>query len=173
MKMIAKHQALVDEVERRGMPALQNLRLAMQLLSLSAAIDADCAARLRPLRLSEGRFVMLFLLNGRTDGLSPFELADLAGVSRATVTGLLDGLERDDLLSRHPAPDDRRKINVRLSAKGQSTATEVFAMHTGWVTSLFDGLDEADRSTFARILNRIWQNTDTGRETVNQEGQNP
>jgi DNA-binding MarR family transcriptional regulator len=34
-------------------------------------------------------------------GLAPHELAKRAGVTRATVTGLLDGLERDGFLSRH------------------------------------------------------------------------
>ncbi len=163
MNLLTKHQTLLAEAARRNNPALDRLRLSMQLLSLTAAIDADCAARLQPMRLSEGKFVMLFLLDGKPDGLSPHELAEMAGVSRATVTGLLDGLQRDGYLSRTPDEIDRRKIGVRLSAMGQAAATELFVQHTAWISTLFDGLDQTDQASLARILQRVWQNTDAGR----------
>jgi hypothetical protein len=64
MMLEAKHGALLDEARRRGHANVAQLRLCFQLLSLSSAIDRDCASRLAPHGLSEGRFIVLFLLHG-------------------------------------------------------------------------------------------------------------
>ncbi|WP_457587218.1 MarR family winged helix-turn-helix transcriptional regulator [Ensifer canadensis] len=161
-----KHLALIDEAERRGDGATANLRLCFEVIALAAAIDRDCAARLAPHNLSEGKFVLLFLLHQLTDGLSPHELADRAGVTRATVTGLLDGLERDGFLGRQQSKDDRRKVLVRLSPKGEDAARELFDTHTRWIASLFAGFDESDRQTLNALIQRAWRNTDGGRKAV-------
>ncbi len=87
---------------------MDNMRLCFEVLALASAIDRACAARLAPYRLSEGKFVLLFLLRDLPEGLAPHELAERAGVTRATITGLLDGLERDGFLARHDDKEDRR-----------------------------------------------------------------
>ncbi|OOG72573.1 MarR family transcriptional regulator [Sinorhizobium sp. A49] len=161
-----KHLALIDEAERRGDGATANLRLCFEVIALAAAIDRDCAARLAPHNLSEAKFVLLFLLHQLPDGLSPHELADRAGVTRATVTGLLDGLERDGFLGRQQSKDDRRKVLVRLSPKGKEAARALFDTHTRWIASLFAGFDESDRQTLSALIQRAWRNTDGGRKAV-------
>lgn len=161
-----KHLALIDEAMRRGDPSTGNLRLCFEVLSLAAAIDRDCAARLSPHNLSEGKFVLLFLLHQLPNGLSPHELADRAGVTRATVTGLLDGLERDGFLARRQSKEDRRKVQVELSPKGKDAARALFETHTRWIASLFAGLDENDRETLSALLHRAWRNTDAGRKAA-------
>jgi DNA-binding MarR family transcriptional regulator len=100
--------------------------------------------------------------------MSPHELADGAGVTRATVTGLLDGLERDGFVSRRAGKEDRRKIIVKLSAKGRAEAAQLFKTHTDWIDSLFAGLGPADRARLRTLLGKIWQGTDAGR-TAGQE----
>lgn len=158
-----KHHAFLAELRRRGQPELAGLEQCFQLLSLAAAINQDCANRLAPLGLSEGRFVLLFLLHGAQAPLSPHQLAERAGVTRATVTGLLDGLERDALLERHTDPDDRRRVNVRLSAAGTALAADLFDRHTQWIGDLFADLSALERSVLSGLLGRIWARTDAGR----------
>ena len=49
----------------------------------------------------------------------PFkELAELLTCSRATVTGIVDTMERKGLVGRSPHPDDRRSLLVILTEKG-------------------------------------------------------
>src|SRR5437867_3569885 len=59
--------------------------------------------------LTQGRFGVLMALWGscrragdRIAPLSPAELAERTGVTRATITGLVDTLERDGLVTRTP-----------------------------------------------------------------------
>lgn len=163
-----KHRALLDVAAGRGLPSADGIGLCFQLLSLAAAIDRDCAARLAPRGLSEGKFVLLFLLHEQADGMAPHELAEGAGVTRATVTGLLDGLERDGFLSRQAGKDDRRKIRVKLTAKGRTAAARLFQEHTDWIGSLFAGLDDPDRARLRELLARIWRATDAGRAATGE-----
>lgn len=165
-----KHRALLDETERRGLPSADDIGLCFQLLSLANAIDRDCAARLAPRQLSEGKFVLLFLLHGQADGLSPHQLADRAGVTRATVTGLVDGLERDGYVLRQAGAGDRRKVMVALTAKGKSAAATLFKEHTSWIASLFGGLCAQDKAQLSALLTRAWQGTDAGRVALEGGG---
>lgn len=157
-----KHLALLDEAQRRGKIETANIRLCFELLALASAINRDCAARLARHQLSEGKFVLLFLLHDLPEGLSPYELAERAGVTRATITGLLDGLARDGFLARHGDMEDRRKVIARLTAKGQKTARALFNDHTQWINSLFSGFSAHERQVLDRLLRHAWRNTDLG-----------
>lgn len=158
-----KHQAFLTELERRGQSDAGELALCFQLLSLARAIDQDCASRLAPQGLSEGRFVLLFLLRGADTALSPHQLAERAGVTRATVTGLLDGLEREQLVSRHSDPDDKRRIHVRLTRAGQTLSARLFDQQTRWIASLFADISATERQVLGTLLHRVWSRTDAGR----------
>lgn len=160
----AKHLALVDEAERRGHANLAQLRLCFQLLSLSSAIDRDCATRLAPHGLSEGRFIVLFLLHGAEGSLSPHELAERAGVTRATTSGLLDGLQRDGLLQRRSDAEDGRRLQIVLTARGKRLAGELFDQHTHWIGGLFNELDSTEQAQLSRLLEKVWRHTDAGSE---------
>ncbi|WP_429174314.1 MarR family winged helix-turn-helix transcriptional regulator [Ensifer sp. LBL] len=157
-----KHRAMLQEAERRAVAETGNMRACFELLALTGAIDRDCAARLAPHRLSEGKFVILFLLNDQPEGLSPHELADRAGVTRATITGLLDGLERDGFVERRSGLNDRRKIVVVLTETGRKTAGNLLGEHSAWIASLFAGFSADEHQTFHRLLQRIWRNLETG-----------
>lgn len=147
--------ALIQEAQRRKMPDVEGIRLCFQTLSLATAIDRDCAMLLAPHGLSEGRFVLLFLLDAAPDGLAPNTLAERAGVTRATVTGLLDGLEREQLIERHADANDRRALCIRLTRKGQRVARAVFGQHGRWVASLYGNLSAPERKQLAALLEKV------------------
>lgn len=153
-----KYQALLQEAQRRKLADTEGIRLCFQTLSLASGIDRDCASLLAPYGLSEGRFVMLFLLEAANEGLAPNELAERAGVTRATVTGLLDGLEREALIERLAAPHDRRALHIRLTDKGRQTAKQVFDDHSVWIASLFSHLSTSERKQLATLLDKVATN---------------
>jgi len=51
-------------------------------------------------------------LADRVGPLTPSRLAELGGLSPATMTGVLDRLEADGWIRRERDPDDRRKVNI-------------------------------------------------------------
>jgi len=76
--------------------------------------------------LLQGRWWVLILLM-REDTLTstPSELAAKTGVSRATMTGLIDGLVRESLVARLIDDVDRRKYSIKLTEAGQDRLDEV------------------------------------------------
>lgn len=161
MLLRQKYQALLQEAQRRQLPDVEGIRLCFQTLSLASAIDRDCAALLAPHGLSEGRFVLLFLLNAASEGLAPNVLAEQAGVTRATVTGLLDGLEREALIERHADASDRRALRIRLTRRGKRVAKEVFDQHGRWIAGLFGNLSAPERTQLAVLLDKVAANLST------------
>lgn len=156
MSLEKKYQALLSQAQQRDLADAQSMRLCFELLSLSSAIDRDCAARLAPYRLSEGRFVLLFLLDAAEGAaLAPNVLAEQAGISRATVTGLLDGLEREGLIERQPDAHDRRSLRIVLTAQGRRTARKVITQHSQWIAQLLAPLSSAERGQLQHLLGKV------------------
>src|SRR5512142_2464870 len=72
---------------------------------------------LRPLNVSAAGGLVLGILRDRGQ-MSPSELGDRLIVTRATVTGLLDSLERRGFVRRTPNPADRRGLLVEITEDG-------------------------------------------------------
>ncbi len=154
-----KYLALLD-AEPEGARNLSELRTCFSVLALAAAIDRVCAHRLQAHGLSEGRFVILVVLLAAGEALAPHDLAARIGVTRATMTGLLDGLERGGLVARRRNRHDRRSVNIALTAAGRDLAERVNEEHSTWIASLVGDLDEGERSDLQRLLARIWRRAD-------------
>lgn len=63
------------------------------------------------------QYRLLVSVSGRAQRAS--ELATSVGVSRPTLTSLVDGLEQGGLLKRVPVPGDRRGIRLELTDAGR------------------------------------------------------
>jgi len=129
---------------------------------VAAVVEHELAAH----GISHGRFGVLMLLwqsceEEHPSGLTPAELADKAGVTRATMTGLVDTLERDGLVKRAPDPEDRRMRRVVLTAKAEKFLDKILPGHFRTIAEVMTPLSEAERKTLARLLNKILQHTAT------------
>lgn len=111
--------------------------------------------------VSSGRFKVLMLLFKRQScpdaeaAITPAELADMAGCTRATMTGLIDTLERDHLVKRVPDERDRRMMTVHLTQKGTNLLTKILPGHFKRIAEMMAGLNEADRKTLVRLLAKV------------------
>jgi DNA-binding MarR family transcriptional regulator len=109
--------------------------------------------------MSPGRFTVLMLLYDKLQGeplpQTPADLAEKAGVTRATITGLVDTLERDGLVTREHDSGDRRMMLVHLTHKGHATLREILPGHFRRMAALMAPLSEHDRKTLVRLLNKV------------------
>ncbi len=115
--------------------------------------------------ISQGRFMVLMLLLNKGDGCAqprtPAELADLSHVTRATMTGLIDTLERDGLVTREPDRTDRRMLSVTLTDKGRELLEMILPRHFKRMAALMQPLTEAERKTMVQLLGKIVQRSET------------
>lgn len=124
--------------------------------------------------ISHGRFGVLMLLWRSTQPRrtpsadteecvsgprTPAELAEAAGVTRATMTGLIDTLERDGYVKREPDPDDRRMMSVLLTAKGERFLKNFLPGHFKLISELMSPLTESERKTLVRLLGKVQEQT--------------
>lgn len=67
------------------------------------------------------------------------ELASAVGVSRPTLTSLVDGLEQAGLLRRIPVPTDRRGIRLELTEEGSRATARAERALAARLLRLIDG----------------------------------
>lgn len=107
-------------------------------------------------RISQGRFTVLMLLH-RSCGQSrtPAELAEESNVTRATMTGLIDTLERDGLASRKADSEDRRTIHVELTERGRVFIEEMMPEYFQRVSEIIGALDASEQRELTVLLQKI------------------
>ena len=111
--------------------------------------------------LSMGKFTILMLLYKAGRGLTPSECltpsesAEMAGVTRSTITGLLDGLEREGWIKRQPHSEDRRRLIVGLTQAGQQLLDEMLPSHFSLITSMLSQLTEAEKEVLKSLLIKL------------------
>jgi DNA-binding MarR family transcriptional regulator len=99
-------------------------------------------------------------LVARHGPLTPSAIARRAGLHPATMTGILDRLERGGWVSRERDPSDRRAVLVRAR---RERGAELFALYSGMsnaMDGLLAGYDEGQLDLLADFLRRT---TDAGR----------
>lgn len=107
-------------------------------------------------RLSPPRFgVLVALLDCEEGGLTPAELADELPVSRASMTGFLDGLEQMELVSRERHPSDRRMTMVCITAKGRALLESVLPTHVRLMAQIFAGLTHAEMRKLQELMWKV------------------
>ncbi len=112
--------------------------------------------------LSQGRFLTLIVLNRTPNkAINPSTLAEKVGVKRATMTGLLDGLEEKELVKRLAHPEDRRKVSIRLTETGRQVLDEMLPDYYSRIAKLMVNLTENERQELELLLGKINQGLST------------
>lgn len=111
-------------LEQRGITADEIVRLADILLTLHRLLMFQLSSA-----LSEGQvsFPQFFLLGqvGDDEVLSMTEIAEKMNHTTAAATGLVDRLEKLGYVERTTSPNDRRKVLVRITAKGRALVEDM------------------------------------------------
>jgi len=106
--------------------------------------------------LSQGRFLTLMVMNRiPTEVANPSQLAHRVGVTRSTMTGLLDGLHRDGLIARTPHDEDRRRLCVRLTPKGRNALESMLPDYYRRAAELMTNLTDDERRQLVRLLDKV------------------
>jgi DNA-binding MarR family transcriptional regulator len=131
--------------------------LSVQLSLLNHRVGAH-------IELKDADFDCLDLVN-RHGPLNPSALARRAGLHPATVTGILDRLERGGWVVRRRNPSDRRAVVVRAL---RDRTGEVFRLYSGMNASMDDicaGYGDAELELLADFLTRT---TRAGRQAADE-----
>jgi len=100
-----------------------------------------------PLRVTPGRINILMTLDTRPDKRMPLsELGEFLVVTRANITGLVDGLVKDGLVRRIDHPEDRRMVLAELTEKGRKFISWFAPRHQALVKNLGSCLSSDEKN---------------------------
>ncbi|MBV8887913.1 MAG: MarR family transcriptional regulator [Chroococcidiopsidaceae cyanobacterium CP_BM_RX_35] len=160
LRNIPKYQVLLEQASRYPELDIATVETCLTFLRTTASVLEAYDAHFDRYGLSMGKFSVLMLLEQTCrQGLTPSECAERAGVTRGTITGLLDGLERDGLVKREPHPADRRRMVIQLTQKGQQLLTSMLPDHFCRTSALFGSLTAAERQTLVKLLSKLQAKT--------------
>ncbi|GAB3410614.1 MarR family winged helix-turn-helix transcriptional regulator [Flindersiella endophytica] len=123
--------------------------LTESLLALACMVDGVRGSISRAAGLTPQQAQLLaFLRNGeRTHG----QLADLLHCDKTNVTGLVDRLERRDLVRRHLDDGDRRVTRVALTPAGAEVVERFHADTTAVIARQLDTWSRSRRDTLTKL----------------------
>jgi MarR family transcriptional regulator, 2-MHQ and catechol-resistance regulon repressor len=106
-------------------------------------------------QLSPAARQALAVLDGAGEPLSPTEIARRLIVTTASVTSLLDTLERRGLVERRPDPADRRRLLVAITPPAQDLVRQYVPEIVALQGAVMHGISEEDRQQLIAVLTRI------------------
>jgi DNA-binding MarR family transcriptional regulator len=98
--------------------------LSYLLARASHIVASGFHAKLKIWKLTVPEYRVLFCLAG-ADGLGVGDLAAMAIMAQPRMTKVLDRMERQGLVGRHPDDSDRRRVLIHLTQAGRARAAPV------------------------------------------------
>jgi len=114
-------------------------------------------ARLDEVGLHRGQTPVLHAL-WHQEGLTHSELAEGLHVQPATITKMLERMERAGFVERRPDAEDRRVSRVFLTDAARAIHDDLRRIQDSLKETTFAGFDEADLGAFRAYLKRIRAN---------------
>ena len=87
--------------------------------------------------------------------LSLSTLSERIRAQNSTVTGIIDRMERENLVNRERSTSDRRVVYIRLTAKGRQLAKDVEVEPMEIFRTVLSTLSRDDTRDLLRILSKL------------------
>lgn len=87
--------------------------------------------------------------------LSLSELSERIRAQNSTVTGIIDRMERENLVTRERSKEDRRVVYIRLTTKGRKLAEEIPVEPMEIFRGALESLSAAEVRELVRILGKV------------------
>jgi MarR family transcriptional regulator for hemolysin len=126
--------------------------IAFQMVLASRRFRARFAERVKSRGQTDSRWSALYMLSQHPEGLIQSELAELMGVQGPTLVRLLDALQENRLVSRHPAPGDRRANRIVIEEAGRQILLEIDAVASKLREEVFRKIPDEDLQVTLRSL---------------------
>jgi len=145
-------------------PGKDRLRLWIRLLRASRTIEAELRERLKKeFDTTLPRFDVMAALYRSPEGMLMSDLSRFLLVSNGNVTGIVDRLVSEGLVTRARRNGDRRTSMVRLTEEGSRSFAAIAAAHESWVGELLGTVSEDEARRLTGMLKSFRSNWE-GRE---------
>ena len=133
---------------------LRSMRTIRLLAECYTAFESVSRRDVRKMGLTVPQFDVIATL-GNTPGMNFRKLGESTLITKGTLTGVVDRLERNGLVRRTPGKHDRRTAIVSLTEAGEALFEQHFRPHVEMLDELFKGFSNADFDAAQALLSRI------------------
>jgi MarR family transcriptional regulator, 2-MHQ and catechol-resistance regulon repressor len=130
------------------------LAIIRELVRAYQAFVTYDEAHIRKLDLTSPQFDVIATL-GNTPGMTMGQLAEKTLVTKGTLTGIIDRLEKKGLVRREVPPENRRCFKIVLTPEGERVFEEVFPSHIAYMKERFDLLSPEEAEQTKVVLSRL------------------
>ncbi len=129
--------------------------LVIHKLAHAMAVEMDRRLRAYEVTISQWRILKQLW---RREGRSQVELQELLRLERATINGLVQRMERAELIRLAPDPVDKRVQRIFLTERGRALRQVTIALEEELTARTFEGFSDDEREFFMRLLARALRN---------------
>lgn len=156
LKDIPKSEDLLKYSNKNTPLKINAIQACLFLFRTTDEISKIVDSQFQKYGVSDGKFsVLMTLYNRNNHQLTPSELSDELNVTRATISGLLNGLEKDKLVERCKHPSDGRMLTIKITEKGVKLMDELCPKHFALLSKLLGSLDCESLNSFTDNLKLI------------------
>jgi DNA-binding MarR family transcriptional regulator len=94
----------------------------------------------------------------RHDGIDQMELLKKVHLDKSSLTSQLKKMEENGYIKRKTDPEDRRAKRIVMTNKTRIIQDDLHDIFISWSKILLDGLDENERETAFRLLDKMQVN---------------
>ena len=135
---------------------LAAIEVSVTFLRTQAKLARSMDEHFRRFGLTSAKFDLLLVLHkSHEQRLTMWEIGEKLSVTRTNVTGLVDGLQRDNLVQRLAHPEDRRSLFVLLQPQGEALLHSVLPETWRWMSDLLDSFSMGEKTEMLRLLHKL------------------
>lgn len=112
--------------------------------------------RMAPFQLKPVDFSVLSVV-GHNPGITSRQLCATLGVLPPNLVGLVNALEKRELVVREPHPRDGRAMGLHLTASGQKLLREAEKVAAALEADVSERLSASELKTLIRLLKKVYQ----------------
>jgi len=128
--------------------------LVRELVKAYQAFEAFDSNNLKRYDLTSPQADVIFTL-GNTAGMVFKEIGEHTLITKGTLTGIVDRLEKKGLVKRKACTEDRRRMFVMLTQQGENVFRDVFPQHITHLKKRFDQLSQSETTQAITLLTKI------------------
>ena len=142
----------VEKVNTRFLETLVGYNARRTALSIIETFLVEMAVfDLHPVAFS------VLSLIAHNPGITSRQLCTVLGILAPNLVGMLNGLEKQGLIARHPHPHDRRAVGLTLTGQGEELAREAEKKAAQLEIKSTEKLTSDERKQLIKLLKKIYK----------------
>jgi len=142
--------------------------IGFNTVSTSKRISRLLNIKLKPYDIRAEQWTVLKRLY-EIDEINQKDLSERADKDQATVTKILDLLEKRGLVERKPNPNDRRSFLISITDKGKELAKELTPFIEDIFKTITENISEDELKCYVDVLKRLQENIEKCEGTYRED----